>query len=152
VGITTIRVETFVAPTMDVVRRGVLIGSTTKLDSGSNGVLVGRKLSGSTTLPTVVIGVVGTPWMVFTNPIMITLVNRIADRPSMSSMATKGNRSADGMNSKGRYRKPFVVTTPIFDHRNGHYVRPNRVAFKYFNFKNDVNLDAHVVVFNFVVK
>jgi hypothetical protein len=28
VGITTTRVETFVVPTMDVVRRGVLIGST----------------------------------------------------------------------------------------------------------------------------
>jgi hypothetical protein len=152
VGITTTRVETFVAPTMDVVRRGILIGSTTKLDSGSNGVLVGRKLNGSTTLPIVVIGVVGTPWMVFTNSIMITLVNRIVDRPSTSSMATKGNRSVDAMNSKGRYRKPFVVTTPILDHRGGHYVRPNRVAFKYFNFKKDDNPDAHVVVFNFVVK
>jgi len=39
VGIITIRVETFVAPTMDVVRRGVLIGSTTKMGSGSGGVL-----------------------------------------------------------------------------------------------------------------
>jgi len=103
VGITTTRVETFVAPTMDVVRRGVLIGSTTKLGSGSNGVLAGRKLSGSTTLPTIVIEVVGTPWMVFTNLIMIILVNKIADRPSMSSMATKGNKSVDAMNSKGRY-------------------------------------------------
>jgi hypothetical protein len=31
VGITTTKVETFVASTMDVVRRGVLIGSTTKM-------------------------------------------------------------------------------------------------------------------------
>ncbi len=51
VGITTTRVETFVVPTMDVVRRGVLIGSTTKMGNGSCGVLTGRKLSGSTTLP-----------------------------------------------------------------------------------------------------
>jgi hypothetical protein len=29
---------------------------------------------------------------------------------------------------------------------------PNMVAFKYLDFKKDVNLDAHVRVFNFVVK
>ncbi len=78
-GITTIRIEMFVAPTMDVVRKGVLIGSTTKLGSGSSGVLARRKLSGSTTLPTASTGVVGTPQMVFTNLIMITFVNRIVD-------------------------------------------------------------------------
>jgi hypothetical protein len=33
-----------VAPTMDVVRRGILIGSTKKLGSGLSGVLAGRKL------------------------------------------------------------------------------------------------------------
>jgi hypothetical protein len=61
VGITTTRIETFVAPSMDVVRRGVLIGSTTKMGNGLDGILAGRKLSGSTTLPTITIGVVGTP-------------------------------------------------------------------------------------------
>jgi hypothetical protein len=61
VGITTTRIETFVAPSMDVVRRGVLIGSTTKMGNGLDGILAGRKLSGSTTLPTTTIGVVGTP-------------------------------------------------------------------------------------------
>jgi len=61
VGITSTRVETFVAPTMDVVKKGVLIGSTTNMGSGLNGVLVRRKLSESTTLPTVIIGVVKTP-------------------------------------------------------------------------------------------
>jgi len=114
VGVTTTKVETFVAPTMDVVKKGVLIRSTTNLGSGSSGVLARRKLSGNTTLPTITIGVVRTPQMLFTNPIMITLVNRIANRPSMSSMATKGNRSVDAMNLKGRYQKPFAVTTPIF--------------------------------------
>jgi len=39
VGITTTRVETFVVPTMDVVRRGILTGSTTKMGSGLDGVL-----------------------------------------------------------------------------------------------------------------
>jgi hypothetical protein len=58
--ITTIRVETVVVPTMDVVKRGVLIGFVTKLGSGSGGILIGRKLSGSSALPTT-IGIVGTP-------------------------------------------------------------------------------------------
>jgi hypothetical protein len=99
VGITTTRVETFVAPTMDVVRRGVLIGSTTKMGSGLDGVLARRKLNESTTLPTTIIGVVGTPQMVFTNSIMITHVNRTANEPSMNSMATKGYKIANAMNS-----------------------------------------------------
>ncbi len=50
-----------IASTMDVVKRGVLIGSTTKLRSGSDGVSIKRKLSGSSTLPTTTTGVVGTP-------------------------------------------------------------------------------------------
>ncbi len=58
--ITTIRVQTIVAPNMDVVRMGVLIGSTTKLGSGSDGVLVGWKLNGSMTLPTI-IGIIRKP-------------------------------------------------------------------------------------------
>jgi hypothetical protein len=49
-----------VVPTMDVVKRGVLIGSTTKFSSGSGGILIGRKLNGSSTLP-ITIGIVGTP-------------------------------------------------------------------------------------------
>jgi hypothetical protein len=63
---------------MDVVKRGVLIGSTTKLGSGLGGVSVGWKLNGSSALPTT-IRVVGTPQMVFTNLIMITHVNRTAN-------------------------------------------------------------------------
>jgi len=34
-----------VAPTMDVVKRGVLIGYVSKLGSGSNGILARRNLS-----------------------------------------------------------------------------------------------------------
>jgi hypothetical protein len=60
-------------------------------------------------------------------------------------------RSVDVMSPRGGYRKSFVVNTPILDHRDGHYVRPNRVDLKYLNFKKDVDLDAHVRVFNFII-
>jgi hypothetical protein len=50
-----------VVPTMDVVKRGVLIGSTTKFSSGLGGILIRRKLNGSSALPTTTIGIVGTP-------------------------------------------------------------------------------------------
>jgi hypothetical protein len=40
----------------------------------------------------------------------------------------------------------------IFDHRNPHFVRPNKVAFKCFHFKKDVDLDVHVKIFNSKVK
>jgi hypothetical protein len=79
VGITTVGVKTVIMLTMDVVRRGVLIGSTTKLGSGLGGVLAGRKLCGSSRLPIATIGVVGTPQMVFTNLIMTIHGNRTAD-------------------------------------------------------------------------
>jgi hypothetical protein len=61
---------------MDVVKRGVLIGSIEKLGSGLGGILARKKLSGSSALPTTTIRVVGTPQMVFTNLIMTTHVNR----------------------------------------------------------------------------
>jgi len=44
-------------------------------------------------------------------------------------------RSADVVSPRRGYRKSFVVNTPILDHKDGHYVRPNMVAFKYPNFK-----------------
>jgi len=65
-----------VAPNIYVVTRGVLIRFTTKLNSKSGGILARRNLNWNTTLPTITIGVVGTPQMVFTNPIMITHVNK----------------------------------------------------------------------------
>jgi hypothetical protein len=40
--------------------------------------------------------------------------------------------------------KPSVVTAQIHDHRNGHSIRPNKVAFKYPNFQKDVDVNAHV--------
>jgi hypothetical protein len=45
VGITTTRVETIIAPNIYVVRRGVLIGSETKLGSGLGGVSTKRNLN-----------------------------------------------------------------------------------------------------------
>jgi hypothetical protein len=90
--------------------------------------------------------------MLFTNPIMTTHANRIIDWPSMSSMATKGYESADVMNPIWGYRKPFIVIVPIFYHKVGHYVKPNKVAFKYPDFKKDVDPDVHIKVFNFAVK
>jgi hypothetical protein len=58
--ITTKGVEMVVAPIMDVVKRGALIRSITKLGSGLCGVSTKKKLNGSTTLPTTITKVVGT--------------------------------------------------------------------------------------------
>jgi hypothetical protein len=79
-----------VAPTMDVVKRGVLIGSVIKLGNASSGISTQRKFSGSLTLPTTIIRVVGKLQMVFTNLIMTTQVNKIANQPPMSSMVLEG--------------------------------------------------------------
>jgi hypothetical protein len=53
-------VETIVTPNINVVKRGVLIRSTTKLDGGLRGVLAIRILSQSLALPIAIIGVVDT--------------------------------------------------------------------------------------------
>jgi hypothetical protein len=103
VGITTIGVETIVAPNINVVRKGVVIGSVAKLGSGSCGVLVGRNLSRSSTLLATTIRVVGIPQMVFTNPITTIHVNMTTDRPLMSSMVVGGCKSANVVHSKGGY-------------------------------------------------
>jgi hypothetical protein len=121
---------------MDVVRRGVLIRSIAKLGRGLCGVSIEKKLNGNTTLPTTTTRVVGTLQMVFTNPIMIIHVNRIVDRLAMNSMATRRYKSASVANPRRGYRKPFIITAPVLDHRDGHYVRPNMVALKYTDLKN----------------
>jgi hypothetical protein len=99
---------------MDVVRKGVLIRSATKLGSGSNGISIGRKLNGSSTLPTITTRIVGTPKMVFTIPTMIIHVNRTANQPLMNSMDVGKYRNVNAMNPRRGYQEPFVVTTPIF--------------------------------------
>ncbi len=90
--------------------------------------------------------------MVFTNSIMTTHVNKTIDRPLMSSMAIRRYRSAHVVNLRGGYREPSIVIAQILDHNDGQYVRSNKVAFKYPNFKKDVDLDVHVKVFNSIVK
>jgi hypothetical protein len=70
----------------------------------------------------------------------------------MSSMATRRYKSADVVHLRGGYQEPIIVIAPIFNHRNGHYVKPNMVALKYPDFKKDVNLDAHVKLFNSTIK
>jgi hypothetical protein len=55
------------------------------------------------TLPTTIIGDVGTPQMVFTNPIMTTHVNRTIDQPPLSSMVVGRYISADVTNPKRGY-------------------------------------------------
>jgi hypothetical protein len=56
------------------------------------------------------------------------------------------------MSSRGIYWEPPIIPLEIPDQRNGHSTRPNKVAFKYPNFKKNVNPDVHVKVFNFVMK
>jgi len=90
--------------------------------------------------------------MVFTNPIMTTHVSKIANQPPMSSIAIGGYRSIDVGNPKGRYQNAFVVTIRIFNHRNGHSMRLNKVALKYLNFKKDVDPNVQVKMFNSIVK
>ncbi len=90
--------------------------------------------------------------MVFTNLIMTTRVGRTANQPPMSSITTRGYKSTNFINPRGGYQKPCIVTTIIHNHKNGHFVKPNKVAVKYLDFKKDANLDAHVRVFNFAMK
>ncbi len=99
-----IEVETIVVPSMDFVKKGVLLGFVTKLSSGLGGVSAGRNLNRSLALLVVIVKVVGRPQMVFTNPITITHVNKTIDRPLVSSMAAGGYKSADVMNLKRGYR------------------------------------------------
>jgi hypothetical protein len=47
-------VETIVAPSIDVVRKGILIGSTIKLGNRLGGVLAVRNLNQSLALPTTI--------------------------------------------------------------------------------------------------
>jgi hypothetical protein len=68
-----------VAPNMDFVKMGALLGFTPKLGSGSGGVSVGRNLNRNLALPIVTTGVVGKLQMVLTNPITTIHVNRTID-------------------------------------------------------------------------
>jgi len=124
-------VDTIIAPNIDVVRKGVLIRCVAKLGSKLSEVLAWRNLSGSFALLTTTTRVAGIPQMVFTNPIMVIHGNKTIDWSLMNSMDVGGYRSANFVHPRWGYRKPFAITAPILNHRDGHYVRPNRVALKY---------------------
>ncbi len=79
--ITITRVEMIVAPNINVVRRGILIGSVAKLGSESGGVSAGRNLNQSLALPVATTEVVNILQMVFINSIMATHENRTTYRP-----------------------------------------------------------------------
>jgi hypothetical protein len=104
--IPTMRVETIVAPNTNFVRGGVLIGSIVNLGHGSRRVSTRRNLNRSLGLLTT-IRVVGTPQMVFTNPIMIIRVNMIIYQPPMSSIVVGRYKSTNVGNPRGGYGEPF---------------------------------------------
>jgi hypothetical protein len=69
----------------------------------------------------------------------------------MSSMVARGYRSASATNPREGYW-PSIVIAQTPNHKNCHYIKPNRVALKYHNFKKDVDLNVHVTVFNLTIK
>ncbi len=69
---------------------------------------------------------------------MTTLGTKIINRPQMNSITIKGYINIDVENPKGGYYKPYVVITKILNHKNGHFVRPNRVALKYLDLKKNL--------------
>ncbi len=126
--------ETVVVPNLDFVKRGVLLGPTTKLGSGSHGILAWGSPSWSLTLLVITIGVVGTLHMVFINLITTTHVNKTVNRPPMSLKDVGRYKSANSVNPKGGYWEPSTITAQFSNHKNGHYVRPNKVTLKYLDF------------------
>jgi hypothetical protein len=133
--IPTTRMEIVVALATNFIKGGVLIGSTTNWNYGLKGVSTGRTLSRSLGILVATNKVVGTPQVVFTNPIMTTFVNRTTNQPLMNSITIERYRSTDVGNLGRGYRKASGITTRIPNNRNGHSMRPNMVALKYPDFK-----------------
>jgi hypothetical protein len=122
--------EIVVVPTAYFVKSGILIGFTTNFDCGLGGVSTRRNLNRSLGIPITIIGVVATPHMVFTNPTIITHVNKTIDRPLMNSMDARRYICIDARNLGRGYQKPYVITTRITNKKNGHSMRPNMVTLK----------------------
>jgi hypothetical protein len=70
----------------------------------------------------------------FTNQIMTTHVHKTKNKPSMNSIDVKRYKNINATNSKGGHCEPSFITQGIPNHRNGHFVRPNKIALKYPNF------------------
>jgi hypothetical protein len=145
-------VDTIVEPDMNVARREIIIGYVVNLDHGLGGFSMGKSLSRSLGLPTTNIKVVGTPHMAFTKIIMITHVHKTTNKPPMNLIATIRFRNTNVEDLKGGYRRPFVITQGIPNHTNGHFVKSNKVAFKYLNFKKNVDPNVGVRMFNYTIK
>jgi hypothetical protein len=60
--------------------------------------------------------------------------NMIINGPLMSSMAIRGCKNGNVV-PKGRHREPIIIIAPIFDHKDGHYVGPNRIVLEYLDLK-----------------
>ncbi len=144
--------ETIVVPNIDVITKGILIRSATKLGSRLSGVLARRNLSWSSELPTATTWIVSILQTVFTNPIMTTHGNKTTDRPLMNLMAVGRCRSTIVMHLRRGYWELIAIIAPILDHKDGHYVKLNKVTLKYPDFKKDVDPYVHVKVFNFAIK
>jgi hypothetical protein len=87
--------------------------------------------------------------MVFANFVMTTHVNKIVGQPPVNSMVVGGYKSADAVYPRRGYKnRACLVTAQISNHKNGHYVRPNRVAIKYLDFFLNVDFNVHVIMFN----
>jgi hypothetical protein len=150
--ITTIGVEIVVAPNTNVVKGGILISYVENLGYGCDIVSIGISLNRSLEMLTITTRIVGTPHMVFTNPIMTTRVNIIINRILMNSLVAREYKSTNVENPRGGYREPSIITIGILDHKNDRSIEPNMVALKYIDFQKDVDPNAHVKVFNFEVK
>jgi hypothetical protein len=131
---------------------GVLIGTTTNLCNGLGGISTGRNLNQSSILPKATTRIVGTPHMVFTNPIMTTHVNMITYWPLMNTMAIGGYKNTNATNPRGIYWKPSVVTAQIPNHKDGHFIKPNKIVLKYLDLIKNLDLNVHVKVFNSIIK
>ncbi len=94
--------ETIVVPNINVVKRGILIRYTTKLDGELGGVLAVRILNQSLALLIATIKVVDIPKMVITNLIMTIHVNRTTDLTH--SQLLEGLKCESQTKSNGRIR------------------------------------------------
>ncbi len=137
---------------MNVAKREIVIGSVVSLDHGLSRFFTGKNLNRSLGLSTTNIRVARTPHMVFTNIIMTTHVHKTINKPPMNLIAIKRFRNTNVEDLKGGYQRPFVITQGIPNYRNGHFVKSNKVAFKYLDFKKNVDPNVHVRMFNYTIK
>jgi len=92
-----------VTPNTNVAKRGVVIGFAINLGRGLGKFLVGKNLNRSFGLLATNTEVVGTPQMVFINPIMAIHVHRTTYKPLMNSIDVGGYINTYAKDSKGEY-------------------------------------------------